>query len=105
MGSENAHASAQNAENGFGFDFLEWYHKDGNEILSHTVRVTGDEPWVSFIQVKTKEQSNKRFQPATKLMASVFWDKKRVLMVEFTQQGTTVMSEVYCETMKGKKTA
>jgi hypothetical protein len=31
-----------------------------------------------------------------------FWgeDRKRVLMVEFMQQGTTITSEVYCETQK-----
>jgi hypothetical protein len=33
-------------------------------------------------------------------MATVFWDRKGVLMVEFMQQGTTIMSEVYCETQK-----
>jgi hypothetical protein len=37
MGSENAHGCAQNAENGFDFDFLQPYHKDGNKFLSHTV--------------------------------------------------------------------
>jgi hypothetical protein len=37
-------------------DFLERYHKDDNEILSHIVRVTGDETWVSFVNVETKEQ-------------------------------------------------
>jgi hypothetical protein len=31
MGFENAHGHAQNAENGFGFDFLERYHKEGDE--------------------------------------------------------------------------
>jgi hypothetical protein len=36
---------------------------------------------------------------ARKLMATVFWDRKGVLMVEFMQQGTTVL-EVYCETLK-----
>jgi hypothetical protein len=34
------------------------------------------------------------------LMAAVFWDRKGVLMVEFMQEGTTVMSEVYCKTLK-----
>jgi hypothetical protein len=43
MGSENERGCAQNAENGFGFEFLERYHKDGAEFLSHIVRVTGDE--------------------------------------------------------------
>jgi hypothetical protein len=65
-----------------------------------------------FCDVETKEQSKqwmhthspnkpKKFkQTSRKLMASVFWDRKGVLMVEFTHQGTTVMSEVYCETLK-----
>jgi hypothetical protein len=32
--------------------------------------------------------------------ASVSWDRKGVLMVEFMEQMTTVMSEVYCKTLK-----
>jgi hypothetical protein len=36
-------------------------------------------------------------------MATVFWDRKGVLMVEFTQQGTTITSQVYCKTLKKKK--
>jgi hypothetical protein len=35
-----------------------------------------------------------------KLMATVFWDRKRVLLVEFVQQWTTITSEVYCEILK-----
>jgi hypothetical protein len=54
-GSENAHGCSQNAENGFGFDFLEQYHKDGDEFLNHIV--TGEEGWVLFVNVETKEQS------------------------------------------------
>jgi hypothetical protein len=34
---------------------------------------------------------------ATKLMATVFWDRKEVLMVEFMQQGATITSEVNAE--------
>jgi hypothetical protein len=37
--------------------FLELYHKDGDECLSHITQVTGDEMWVSFLSVQTKEQS------------------------------------------------
>jgi histone-lysine N-methyltransferase SETMAR len=37
---------------------------------------------------------------ARMLLAAVFWYRKGVLMVEFIQQGTTVTSEVYCETLK-----
>jgi hypothetical protein len=96
------------------FFFLEQYHKDGDEFLSHILRVTGGETWVSFLNVETKEQSKQRMhthspnkskkfkQPlsARKLIATVFWDRKGMLMVEFTQQGTAITSEVYCETLK-----
>jgi hypothetical protein len=37
--------------------FLERYHKDGNEFLIHIIQVTGDETWVSFVNVETKDQS------------------------------------------------
>jgi hypothetical protein len=33
-------------------------------------------------------------------MAAVFWDRIEVLVVEFMQQGTTITSEVYSETLK-----
>jgi hypothetical protein len=37
---------------------------------------------------------------ARKLMATVFWDRKGELMVELMQQGTTITSEAYRETLK-----
>jgi acyl-CoA thioesterase len=37
---------------------------------------------------------------ARKLMATAFWDRKGVLMAEFMQEEASVMSEVYCETLK-----
>jgi hypothetical protein len=55
MGSKNAHGCVQNAENGFGFDFLR-DHENGDEFLNHIVRITGNETWVSFLNVETKEQ-------------------------------------------------
>jgi hypothetical protein len=36
---------------------------------------------------------------ARKVITSVFWDRRGVLMVEFMQQGT-IMSQVYCKTLK-----
>jgi hypothetical protein len=56
-GSENSHGCAQNAENSFGFDFLEPYHKDGDKFLKCIVRVTDDETWVSLVNIETKEHS------------------------------------------------
>jgi hypothetical protein len=37
---------------------------------------------------------------ARELMATVSWERKGVLIVEFIQQETTITSEVYCETIK-----
>jgi hypothetical protein len=34
------------------------------------------------------------------LMVTVFWDRKRVLMAEFVQHGTTITSGVYCKSLK-----
>jgi hypothetical protein len=66
-------------------------------ITSYT---TGDETWVSFVNVETKERSKQwmhacspnkpkkikqRFS-ARKLMPAVFWDRKEVLIVEVMQQ-------------------
>jgi hypothetical protein len=57
MGSKNVHGCSQTTENDFGFDFLKRYHKYGDEFLNHIIQVTGDETWVSFENVETKEQS------------------------------------------------
>jgi hypothetical protein len=37
--------------------FLQRHHEDGDEFLSHIVRVTADETWVSFVNAETREQS------------------------------------------------
>jgi hypothetical protein len=44
----------------------------------------------------TEEAENfKETLSTRKPTATVFWDRKGVLIVEFTQQGTTITSEVY----------
>jgi spore coat polysaccharide biosynthesis protein SpsF (cytidylyltransferase family) len=57
---------AQNAENGCVFDVLERYHKYGDESLNYVVRVTGDETWVSFVNVETQEHSKQWMHTFTK---------------------------------------
>jgi hypothetical protein len=89
--------------------FLERDHKDGDEFLNHIIRVTGDETWVSFVNANQKEvkaacthfhqtcqKSLNKSLPARKLVATVFWDRKGVLMMEFKKQRTTT-SQVYCK--------
>jgi hypothetical protein len=41
---------------------------------------------------KQAEEKFKQTSSANKLMATVFWDRKGVLMVELMQQGTTITS-------------
>jgi hypothetical protein len=100
MGSKIVHSR-------FGSDFLEQYHNDGNDFLNHITCVTGIETCISFVNGKTREQwgmwihthsSNK----LKKLMATVFWGRKRVL-TEFTHQGTAI-SEVIAQQQKLNKT-
>jgi hypothetical protein len=93
--------------------FLQQYHRYGNEFLSNIVQVTGEETWVSFVNVETEEQSKQwmhthspnkqkkvKKMSARKLMATVFWDRKGVLMVEFIQQGTSNVRSVLQNTKK-----
>jgi hypothetical protein len=49
---------------------------------------------------QTGRKSLNKSLPARKLMAAVFWDRKGALMVEFMQQGTTITSKVYRETLQ-----
>jgi hypothetical protein len=96
--------------------FLEHYHKDHNEFLGYTVQDTGDETWVSFVNVETKEQSKQWMHthslnkpnklnnclPARKLMATVFWYRKGVLMVNVIHATTdhNNITCIACETLK-----
>jgi hypothetical protein len=53
IGYENAHWCAQNAENGFGFDFFRIVPQRKRLISQSHRRVTGDKAWVSFGNVET----------------------------------------------------
>jgi len=35
-----------------------------------------------------------------KIMCTVFWDRKGVLLVDFLPQGSTIIADVYCNTLK-----
>jgi hypothetical protein len=54
----------------------------------------------AHIHQTSRKGLNKRLS-ARKLMATVFWDRKGVVVVvDFIQQVTTINSEVHCETLK-----
>lgn len=90
--------------------FLERYHEEGDSLLDHIV--TGDETWVSHITPESKRQSMewrhtsspvkvkaKQTISKRKVMATVFWDRHGVLLVDFMERGTTINAAAYCATL------
>lgn len=86
---------------------------DDNEEETLGSIVTGDETWCFHFTPETKEQSRqwrhsgspapKKFkvtQSAGKVMATVFWDQKGILLIDFMPPKTTINSDRYGETLK-----
>jgi hypothetical protein len=92
--------------------FLQRYHDEGDVFLDKIV--TGNETWVKFVNVETKEESRqwlhthspnkpRKFKQSLanrKLIATLFWDRKGVLLIEFMEPETTITLETYCKTLK-----
>ena len=92
-------------------EFLMRYADDNENFLDSIV--TGDETWVFHFTPETKQQPRewrhssspkprkfKRTQSGGKVMATVFWDRKGVLLVDFMAHGTTINVDRYWETHK-----
>lgn len=68
--------------------------------------ITGDEKWVVYNNVKRKRSWSKKDKPAQstlkadihqkKVMLSVWWDFKGIVLFELLPDNTTINSEVYC---------
>jgi transposase len=108
MVAKNADKLSQNKAHGRSMNFLVRYHKEGDEFLNHIV--TGGETWIFHVTPVNKEQSiqwrhsaspkeNKFKQTlsARKIMGTVFWDRRSVLLLDFMTQGKTINADVYCE--------
>ncbi|XP_071088847.1 histone-lysine N-methyltransferase SETMAR-like [Haliotis cracherodii] len=80
--------------------------------------VTGDETWVHHYDPETKEQSKqwtgfasprpKKFktQPsAGEVMATIFWDTKGVLLIDYLPRGQTITGEYYYDLLDRLRTA
>lgn len=74
--------------------------------------VTGDETWVYHNTPETKLQSSQWVRPGDprpvkfkqtfsqrKVMATVFWDKDGIILVDFLERGKTIDGERYRETL------
>ncbi|GFV34573.1 histone-lysine N-methyltransferase SETMAR [Trichonephila clavipes] len=96
---------------GAALTFLQWYHVDGDEFLDRIV--TGDETWISHLTPETKQQSMhwrhsgspvrtkfKQTMSVPKVMCTVFWDRKGILLIDFLIRGETVNVDHYCEILR-----
>jgi hypothetical protein len=86
------------------------YHDEGHDMLARTI--TGDESWVHY-QPETMHASMQWKHPASpakkefkatpssrKLMLTVFWNHKVILLTTFQPQGQTVNADSYCNILR-----
>lgn len=86
--------------------FLQQCQEDKEGLLDSIA--TGDEMWVFHFTAQTKQKSKrwrhsgspvakklKQTPSAGKVMASVFWDRKGTLLIDFMEPGTTLNSDSY----------
>ena len=80
--------------------------KNPNDFLRRFV--TNDETWVHFYTPETKEQSKqwkhhdspppkkaRSIKSAGKIMASIFWDAKGILLIDYLPSGSTITGVYY----------
>ena len=97
-------------------EFLHRYADENDNFLASIV--TGDETWGFNFTPETKQQSRerrhssspkprkcKRKQSTDKIIATVFWYRRGVLLVDFMAHGTTIKADRYCETLKKPRRA
>jgi hypothetical protein len=91
--------------------FLTRYIEQGHDFLSCIV--TGDGAWVSNITPESKQQSmewrhtslpiKKKFKQTIstcRIICTVFWDRKHVLLVELLPQDSTINAGDCCDKLK-----
>jgi [histone H3]-lysine36 N-dimethyltransferase SETMAR len=97
-------------------DNLQRYNEEGEGMLERIV--TGDETWVHHYQPESKQASMqwkhkdsptptkfKVVPSAGKVMATMFWDMKGLLLVEYQEHGRTVTAASYCSLLERLKAA
>lgn len=105
----------KSARMGISLDHLMRYAREGNEFLFRII--TGDETWVHHFTPETKAASmtwkhpsspvRKKFKvspSAGKVMATVFWDAKGVILLDFLHKGT-INAARYCDTLTKLRSA
>ena len=93
--------------------FLQRRLVDGDEFLDRII--TGDEIRVAYVTPETKQHSMHRRHNGSpcktkiqadfglsgrKVMCTVFWDRRGILLVDFLTRGKAINSEQYCQTLQ-----
>lgn len=94
-------------------ELLRRYEAEGDAFLARIV--TGDESWVHYHQPETKRASKewrhtsspkpKKFRTqlsAGKVMLTLFWDARGVILEDYMPHGVTVTSVTYSELLKNR---
>jgi histone-lysine N-methyltransferase SETMAR len=87
---------------GAALKFLVRYHNEGDEFLNRGLDFPCDHKQQSVQwrhSASPKAKKCEQTLSARKIMCSVFWDRHDVLLIDIMTQGTTVNSDVYCETV------
>ena len=95
-------------------ELLAKFDEDGEDFLRQIV--TGDESWVHHYDPESKQQSKeyrhktspspkkfKVYSSARKVLLTIFWDSEGVVHTEFLEQGNTVNSTKYVNTLEKLK--
>ena len=82
---------------------MDRFKRDPTDFLQRFV--TMDETWIHHYTPETKQQlveayssapnKVKSIAPAGKVMASVFWDAKGILLIDYLEKGRTITGEYY----------
>ena len=96
-------------------ELLAKFDEDGEDFLRQIV--TGGESWVHHYDPESKQQSKeyrhktspspkkfKVFSSSRKVLLTIFWDSEGVVHTEFLEQGNTVNSTKYVNTLEKLKT-
>ena len=97
-------------------ELLEVYNANPEDF--HTRLVTGDETWLHHWDPDTKKEYMQwkhpglpppqkfRTQPsASKLMATVFWDSKGIILIDYKPAGTSITGEYFANVIKQLRVA
>jgi histone-lysine N-methyltransferase SETMAR len=91
-------------------EILKLWKQNPDYFISHLV--TGDETWIHHYDPETKQESSvwmpkgsvppvkaKTVKSAGKIMATIFWDSKAILLTDYLSRGATINGAYYCKVL------